>query len=124
MKPVAISKSNYYFSRKDMKIISICLKYGYKVYPNFLTGQKWVRFNALIILSASYRGREETLMGRPFDQRYLSYYSMKYYRKFYDEVIMNNLTIEKAPPPPMAPPPPSENIQTLFAPPPPPNEKS
>lgn len=120
MKLKATSKSNYYLNRHDMKVMSVALRCGYRVFPSFMPTQAWVRYNPLITLSGTFRGRLYELIDKPFDQAYLTYYTMVFYHKFYDKHILNKIEVEiqeiKAPPPPEEP---KVMPKSIFAPSPP-----
>lgn len=97
------SKSNYKLTRKDQKIMSLCMKSGYKIFPDFLTKKEkgvlvpigWVRHNPLVILVSVQNNRRKVLMSKPFDQRYLTHYTTVFYKKFYEGNIINENKSEK-----------------------------
>lgn len=100
--------------------MSISMRYGYRVFVTFHPNQPWTRYNPLITLSGTYRGRLYPLIEKPFDQRYLTYYTILFYRKFYDKHIREQKVVEaevvKGPPPP---PTTYQQTKPMFAPPPP-----
>jgi len=119
MKLKPTSKSNYYLNRHDMHVMSVAIRCGYKVYVTFHPNQAWVRYSPLITLSGTFRGKLYQLIKNPFDQRYLTYYTMVFYHKFYDKHILNKIEVEAEV---VAPPPPEDVMPTtksIFAPPPP-----
>lgn len=115
------SKSNYYLNREDQRIMSLCLKHGYKVFVTFLPTQAWVRYDPLVTLSGTYKGKIWQLIDKPFDQRYITYYTIVFYKKFYKKQILKEIEVVAEEVSSAPPPPPDEVFETkpMFAPPPP-----
>lgn len=118
MKQKAVNKSNYYLSKKDMHVMSMCLKYGYKVFVTFQPTQAWVRYSPLITLSGTYKGKLYHLIDKPFDQKYLTYYTIVFYHKFYKKHILKEIEVV-AQEVVSLPPPPPVSTKPMFPPPPP-----
>jgi hypothetical protein len=118
------AKAHYFATKKEVKIMSICLKYGYQVYPHI---DNYSKHWPLVRLAYQYRYERPVLSKKePFVQKYLGYEIHQLYKLLYEKKVkpeierQNNIVqapkkIIRFPPPPpkrMAPPPP---------PPPPPN---
>jgi hypothetical protein len=100
--------------------MSVCLKAGYKIFIDFKKGQSWVRHDPLVVLIGVYHNKRYDLIGKPFNQKYITYYSFVFYHKFYNKKILNQIKVKEPvelktmrfpPPPPtkelLPPPPPS-----------------
>lgn len=116
-----ISKVHYFATRTETKVMSICLKYGYQVYPHIDTYSKYW---PLVRLAYQYKNEKPAYSKKqPFNQKYLGYEIHQLYKLIYEHKVKPFIEKEKAqiqkpkevkrfpPPPPkrMAPPPPLIN---------------
>lgn len=109
---------NYMCSHEEARIMALCIKAGFQVYPVVAKyRKKWPQ----VYLTYSYFGREiKPKNTEPFDQCYLGYEIHKWYAVIYEKKVKR--MVSKPPPkrkvmlPKLPPPPPSKG---LFPPPPP-----
>ena len=111
-------RKHYMPSKEDARIMSICIKAGYKVYPVMPVYRKYW---PLVYLVYSQFGREMKPKSiKTFEQKYLGYEIHRWYKFIYKHKVLpmlnkpirkkRNVMFPKLPPSPpkiMAPPPPS-----------------
>lgn len=112
------TKAHYFATKEEVKIMSICLKYGYQVYPHI---DKYCKYWPLVRLAYQYKYEKPVYSKKkPFSQKYLGYEIHQLYKLLYERKVKPEIERQKAimaipkkvmrfpPPPPkrMAPPPP------------------